>query len=250
MNIPATKPPHVFVGLIARHVVTIATHVTLSRLKVEGNRLGILVSEETEETGGIALARNLLVERFFDRTAADWFLSFDDDVGRLSGGDLARMISHGVDVVGAPLPGRAVQPASLQRAIAAGETLDTFLGIHENLSPLLLNFLDEGPRWLGTPAGPICEVKNTSAGCLLVSRAAIAKMIDHCGRFAFNERKPPRLFNFSEDVPDDSYRFCQTWRELGGHVYVDGRTTLSHRGVVDFTTKPLGKLLGVREEGY
>jgi len=244
-----SKPPHVFVGLIARHVVTIATHVTIARLKVEGNKLGLLVSEQTEETGGIALARNLLVERFYDSTDAEWFLSFDDDVGRLSGADLARMISHGVDVVGAPLPGRAVAPASVQRAIKAGETLDTFLGIHENLSPLLLTFLDEGPRWLKTTAGPICEVKGTSAGCLLISRAAIRRMIDHGGRFTFNERKPPRVFNFTEETPDDSYRFCQTWRELGGKVYVDGRTTLSHQGVVHFTTRPLAKLLGVAE-GY
>jgi hypothetical protein len=256
MNLAAPKPVHVFVGLIARHTLTVATHVTLSRLKVEANALGMKVSEETEESGGIALARNLLVERFFDKTEADWFLSFDDDVGRFRGSDLARMVSHGVAVVGAPLPGRAIQPASVQAALAeglaaklGGAPTEGYLALHESLSPLLVKYLDEGPRWIQSPAGPICEVRGTSAGCLLISRAAIGKLIDREGRFAFNDRRPPRLFDFTEAVPDDSYGFCQRWRELGGKVYVDGRTTLSHVGLVHFTTRPLVTIHEVVERG-
>lgn len=241
-----TNPPHVFIGLIARHVYTVATGMTLQRLAVEARTLGFRVSLQTEESGGIALARNLLTETFYDRVPqADWFLSFDDDVGRLTGADLLRMMSHGVDVVGAPLPGRAIQPASVRRAIEAGEPLDSFLNIHENLSPLLITWLEGGPLW---HSPDLCEVKGTSAGCLLVTRKAMGRMIDKLGRFRFNERRVPRVWNFTEEIPDDSYQFCSHWRELGGRVYVDARTTLSHRGVIDFTTKPLGALLGVPAE--
>lgn len=244
------KPPHIFAGVIARHQLTVATSVTLQRVAVGCRELGINFSMEIEETGGISLARNLLTERFYDRTRADWFLSMDDDVGRLTANDLLRMISHGVDVVGAPLPGRGVAPHSVQRAIKAGEPMDSYLNIHENLSGLLVRFIDGKPVVAGRD---LVEVESTSAGCLLVSRLAMGKMIDKLGRFAFGGdergngvRNPPRVWNFTEAIPDDSYQFCRHWRELGGKVYVDAKTTLSHRGVVDFTTKPLATLLGMQ----
>lgn len=233
-------PPHVFLALIARHVVTVATFMTAQRLAAEARELGFRVSCGTEESGGIALARNLLSEVFYDGLPkAGWFLSFDDDVGRLRGKDLLRMLQHRVDVVGAPLPGRAVQHTSVRAAIERGEKFDTFQNVHENLSPLLLTYLDDGPRW-HTP--DLCEVRGTSAGCLLISRHAMKQVMHRNGRFRFNERNPPRIFNFTEDIPDDSYSFCSDWRSLGGHVYVDAHTTLSHRGVIDFTTKSLAQL--------
>jgi hypothetical protein len=256
MNLSPPRVPHVFVGLIARHSVPISTHITLKRLAVEANKLGINVSESVENTGGIALARNLLCELFFDLApSADWFLSFDDDVGNLSGADLARMISHEVDVIGAPLPGREISLESvvaslkngeLQRAIERPNLREQLTAIHESLSPLLVGFLEDGPRWIESKAGPLCEVKKTSAGCLLISRKAMAKMIERFGRFRFERgRNPPRLFNFTDEIPDDSYHFCEQWRSMGGKVYVDGRTRLSHQGAVQFMTKPLARLCGI-----
>jgi len=259
---------HVFIGVIARHHLTVPTSVTIQRLAThakdfcfdcgrrrEGHALEpahaftpMRISLGVEEVGGIALARNLLAEVWYDGvTDADWFLSLDDDVGRLTIADLWRMCRAGVDVIGAPLPGRAIQPQCLARAIKLGVDLGSYEEVHRSLSPLLLRYLPEGPRFV---TKDLVEVESTSAGCLLISRAAVTRMIDAYGRFEFphggQKRHPPRLFNFTEDVPDDSYYFCQAWRELGGAVYVDAQTRLTHRGVVDFATLPLAEL--VREE--
>jgi hypothetical protein len=239
--IGTSNPPMVFIGVIARHTFTVATGITLQRLAVEARNLGFRITVPNEESGGIALARNLLTERFYDSVPqAGWFLSFDDDVGRLTGADLLRMLKHRVDVVGAPLPGRAIQPYQVRHALDRGEPFDSFEGIHENLSPLLVRYVDNKPRF-ETPE--LCEVEGTSAGCLLVSRRAMGMMIDAGGgRFAFNERRPPRVWEFTEQTPDDSFGFCKKWRELGGKVYVDALTKLSHVGIVHFTTKPLAEL--------
>lgn len=259
------KQAHVFGAIIARHTVTRSTFMTCQRLASEARELcfdcGKTRTEHAnepshafapfrfsiglEETGGIALARNLLGEVFLDGVKdAQWFLSLDDDVGRLRATDLRRMCRSGVDVVGAPLPGRSIQPECLQRAIALGRKFDSYEEIHRCLSPLLLRYLPEGPRWVSKD---LIEVESTSAGCLLISRACIERMVENYGRFDFPDkghvRHPPRLFDFTEDVPDDSYSFCRSWRDIGGAVYVDAHTTLTHQGVVDFTTQPLGELI-------
>jgi hypothetical protein len=228
--------PFVYFGIASRSHFVHATHSALRRTYRD---LPFPYEEDIEPAGGLVLARNQIAGRFLAHPRATHLMLVDDDVGGFTAADIVRMVGAEEDVIGGPLPSRQVDMRTLLAAIRRGVPEDK---LHCYLSPALMNFLPDGrvPR-----RGPLCEVAFVSTGFLLVSRAALERMVSELPHAiaTVHGRSVTTVFDFAvnelgEWVGED-VGFCVRWRALGGHVYADAKTSLVHFGQQAFFSEPL-----------
>jgi len=225
-----------YVGIASKEKFTHATHNALARLYAE---LPFPHLEDIEPVGGLVLARNQIAARFLaHERKPSHLLLVDDDVAGFTAADVERMMRSGEDVIGGPLPSRAIEVGTIEAAIKRGITGAELLGY---LSPLLMQFL---PNKIPV-RGHLAEVKAVSTGFLLLSRAALERMVQELGGATAELEGRPivTVFDFAVDgrgqwVGED-FGFCERWRSLGGKVYADLDTTLLHLGQQAFGTAPL-----------
>lgn len=231
-----------YVGIASKSHMSLATHSALRRLYA---RLPYDVIEDIEPVGGIVLARNQIAAKFLAHVAKPTHLLFvDDDVAGFTAEDVVRMVTSGVDVVGAPLPSREFDPRTLRLAIARGVPDEQ---IHLYLSPLLMHLLPGGK--LPVRAGHLAEVGGVSTGFLLISRGALEQVVAAIpgSRARVEDREIVNVFDFGIDAEQrwigEDFGFCLRWRSIGGKVYADLQTQLVHMGTMPFMTDTLQRRL-------
>lgn len=175
-------------------------------------------------SGLIAHTRNELVADFMATEHATHLIMIDDDMAWRAE-DVVRLIDHGVDVVGAAGPKKSAGGGFCYRADNAERD-------------------DRG----------LVEVVGIGTGFLLVSRAAIERMIEAHGDLEYRLDRAESHLRFyaffdhalehheGHDLPlflGEDFAFCQRWRRLGGKVYLDPDVYLEHDGLQTYAGRPV-----------
>jgi hypothetical protein len=188
----------------------------------------------------ITRGRNTIVAAFLDRPAETHLMFIDADIG-FSVDQVQRMLNFNQDVVAGmyPLKRLDYDQAAFQRA-ANGEPLQT-----------------AQLRYVGLPCeGEERKTANgfvtgvyAGAGFLLIKRRVLelmaAKYPETHYTAADNSALPtqsPNLFALFDCLIDretghylsEDYAFCSRWRALGGTIWLDSHSKLTHVGAHDF----------------
>jgi hypothetical protein len=221
-------------------------HATFA-LVMRGLALGIPVSIETiSHESLITRARNTLVARFLDNPRATHLLFIDADIG-FDPAQVERMLAFNEDVVAGMYPLKTIAWDELAFAnVHAGETLDT--------API---------RFVGKPMeGPAREMRDgfvtasyAGTGFMLIRREALLRMVAahpelqySAGHHSAEAQSPNQYALFDGSVcPEtrhylsEDYTFCARWRALGGKIWLDTQSRLTHIGPHEFTATPAGR---------
>jgi hypothetical protein len=196
----------------------------------------------------ITRSRNTLVGCFLEKPEATHLMFIDADIS-FPPEQVGRMLRFGVDVVGGMYPLKALHwdQAALVRAAGRQEPIAS--------APLMY-------------VGQLCEGEELAcrdgfatgvyAGCgfLMIRRAAIERLIAAYPETAYRQwlAYPPRpdapvqhaLFECMIDAESGTYlsedfAFCRRWRAIGGQIWLDTESRLTHTGSYDFSGSPAAR---------
>jgi hypothetical protein len=142
-----------------------------------------------------ALSRNTLIQRFLLAGVFEWILFVDSDMTPDSD-TLARLLSHGLDVVGAVCFQRSYPFVAVIKELPEDPLYEDSTGLH--------------------------EVEWTGGACLLVRRSVL-------------ERIPAPWFEHPSPGTAEDVVFCKKVRALGVPIYVDFDCTVGHVSVQPIT---------------
>jgi hypothetical protein len=192
------------------------TSVLLHQLGVKAYHISVVGSSN------LPRARNLLAAKFLASDATD-LLFIDDDVGW--------------------------QPADVVRLLASdqpliGGVIRKKIGDSDNPDGWCCNFLPGAERGLGTDAMGSVEVARVGTAFLRIERRVFEDMIRWHPEWKRSgapdlplaeQQFYYRFFLFGDDELGEDYVFCDRWRELDGHVFIDPSIKLSHVGETAIT---------------
>jgi hypothetical protein len=193
----------------------------------------------------ITRSRNTLLAHFISNTAATHILFIDSDIS-FEPALVGRLLASGKDVVAASYPLKThYWDAHAEQRLHCGEPAST-AGLR------YVGELCEGS--LAERDGDLATATYVGTGFMLISRSAILRMIE-----AFPETRykrihayadaqtsahdPYALFDCMIDPTTQTYlsedfTFCHRWRMLGGQIWLDTRSRLTHTGPADFCGSP------------
>ena len=194
----------------------------------------------------ITRSRNTLLAHFIANKSATHILFIDSDIGfdpRL----VARLLYRNKDVVAACYPLKTLywDRAALQR-LSQGEPAET--AAMRYVGELCTGDLAERDGDLATAA-------YVGTGFMMISRGAVHRMIDaypetrYKSIHTYNQTPSAEheslhaLFDCMIDPETQTYlsedfTFCHRWRAIGGKVWMDTRSRLTHTGPTDFHGMP------------
>jgi hypothetical protein len=186
----------------------------------------------------ISRARASLVASFLDRSEATHLLFVDADIA-FPPDQLARLLAFDRDVAAATYPVKTIDwDAIPNRAVHNNEPL-------AEAGLVYVGKLCEGAA-LKTENG-FATAEYAGTGFLLIKRAALLRMIAAYPetRFAavqsFPKGKPSaHLYALFDCMIEDGaylsedYAFCRRWRALGGEIWLDQTSRLTHTGPYSF----------------
>jgi len=225
--------------------------LSVVRLLQEAPRLGFEASLAL--LGGdalIARARATLVAAFLDAPEATHLLFIDADIA-FAPEQVGRLLAAGHDFTAALYPLKTIDWARLPQRHVGGEPL-TEAGLS------YVGLLCQGAE--AKRDGRFVTATYAGGGFQLLTRAAIERMIAAYPETHFtstNTYPPPptaseRLYAlFDSRIDPDSglylsedYAFCQRWRAIGGEIWLDLDSRLTHTGphsfAGDFTRRGTG----------
>jgi hypothetical protein len=188
----------------------------------------------------ITRGRNTLLTKFLDQPDATHLFFIDSDIA-FNVNQVARMIAFDQDVVAGMYPLKQMEwdTAAIGR-VNAGERLE-----HAAL------------RYVGLPCeGDEAEQRQefvtaqyAGTGFMLIKRKVLEQMItaypqtrftsSHHTRAPSTSKNQYALFDCIIDEKSgaylsEDYTFCKRWRDLGGKIWLDTQSTLTHIGSFDF----------------
>jgi hypothetical protein len=186
----------------------------------------------------ISRARASLVASFLDRADATHLLFIDADIA-FPPEQVARLLAFDREVAAATYPVKTIDwDAIPNRHVHNGEPLC-------EAGLVYVGGLCEGAA-LKTEGGFV-TAEYAGAGFLLIKRAAILRMIE-----AYPETKFTAVQSFPRGKPSahlyalfdcmiedgaylsEDYAFCRRWRRLGGEIWLDQTSRLTHTGPYGF----------------
>jgi hypothetical protein len=213
---------------------------SMMALLQRGNDLGVpimldLLGYESLITRG----RNTLVSRFLDSEQATHLLFVDADIG-FDPEQAFRMMAFDAEVVAGMYPLKMIDWSTGMARALAGESVDT--------APL---------RYVGAPnAGALAEARDgfvtatyAGTGFMLIRRDVFLRMAASYPHLRYNachnSAQPslsPNQYAFFDcmidpqtgDYLSEDYTFCRRWRDLGGAIWLDTQSALTHVGPHEF----------------
>jgi len=189
----------------------------------------------------ITRARNLLTEIFL-RSNSDYLLFIDADEGFGSEG-IIKMISEGVDLIGAAVPMKGINWERVR--IAAKEdkpNLENFTAIYNvNMNQDQKKKLKENPQ-------QIVEVDYMGTGLMLISRKVFETIKSSVPQYRCDQPQVGSIvygdpiYDFwqaiidhdSERLLSEDYQFCKLWKLSGGKIYLAPYVRVQHVGTYWF----------------
>ena len=191
----------------------------------------------------ITRARNVLTYMFLN-SDSDYLLFIDADQSFRTE-DVVRMVEHDKDIIAAPVPMKGINWDQVKKAHDAGfEYLPDFSGIFN------INYNEKSS---GLSLSEPIPVKHAGTGMMLIKRSVLEKMSDSVEEYRYDGTPMPSrnlergsmVKNYWDTAVKDGrllsedYNFCAMWQDLGGEVYIDALSVVSHVGSYMYS----GKLL-------
>ena len=213
------------------------------------SKLGIPVTLRFLQGSLINRSRNELVSLFLEDPTNTHLLFIDSDVFDFDKGCLQRIISCDRDVVGGVYPIKKMEENRLKllyKNYPENDHEEIFSSSYKyniNIGKSLFAVKEEANSNDG-----FIEVDQLATGFLLIKKRVFEKMIE-----SYPERKydpyPDQkefqsgcLYNFFDSYIDpdtreylsEDYGFCKLWKNVGGKIYADSESKLSHSGFFDY----------------
>lgn len=189
----------------------------------------------------ITRARANLVTRFLDSPTATHLLFIDADIG-FQPEQVLRLIAADVDMAAAVYPIKRIDWNKMRQAFRADVANPETAGLH-----YVVEFAD--PNHIERQ-GDFVKVRYAGTGFLMIRRRALEQMCAHYSALKYRtdyrydrslEGSPNRyaLFDCMIDPEtgaylSEDYAFCKRWTDLGGQIWADVRSRLTHVGSLDF----------------
>ncbi len=216
---------------------------TLSVLEITRAACAGAFDLEVVLLGGDALisrARSTIAARFLDTPDATHLLFVDADIS-FALEQLLRLLAFDRDFAAAFYPLKQVEWGAIPARVVAGETLEA-----AGLS--YVGSLCEGDA-LRTENG-FATARFAGSGFQLIKRAVFERMIAGYPHLKFSAVDTPaghvpqsaHLYALFDPLIDaetgryrsEDYAFCQRWRDLGGEIWLDLESRLTHTGLQQF----------------
>lgn len=184
----------------------------------------------------ITRARNVLTERFLKSTATH-LLFIDADIA-FAPESVFRLVEAKKPVVGGVYPKKYINWAQVQDKMEKNDQ-----------EPMYQYGLDFNINIVGRQArveNGFVQVLDTATGFLLIERDVITKVVAahpelRCKNDIINETMKIDYYHAifecmidpeSDRYLSEDYSFCRRWQALGGEIWVDVLSTLSHTGAI------------------
>jgi hypothetical protein len=211
-------------------------------------RLGLIMSAHDSL---ITRSRNAIVANFLDTPEATHLMFIDADIG-FELDEFYRLLRLDEDLAAGRYPLKVRdwdKTLALARSAAPGTELES-LGLDYVGHPSPLTELETRDGFMtGSYAG---------AGFMLIKRRVFEGMIEAYPETRYRaaqvypkpSRPSPHLYDLFDctidpdtgDYLSEDFSFCQRWRKLGGKLWLDTQSALTHVGAHEFKGKPLLKL--------
>jgi len=187
----------------------------------------------------ITRARASLVAQFLDDPAATHLLFIDADIG-FEPEQVLRLVQCGTAMSAAVYPIKRIDWDRISSTIAAGRP---------NLAAAALKYVIE----VDNPDAVICQngfvkVRYAGTGFLMIRREVLERMCAHYPQLKYRRDHSLDAGTASENrfalfdclIADDGtylsedFAFCKRWSDMGGEIWADLNSTLSHVGPVTF----------------
>lgn len=191
-------------------------------------------------------ARNTLLAKFLDTPGLTHLFYIDADIG-FPPEAIGRMLDHDQDVVAGMYPLKVIhwpQVAKHKDSMADDEL--KFAGLNYVGFPCTGDELEERNGFCtGTYAG---------TGFMLIKRAAVERLVAAYPETKYKaqqtypvpKHQSQNLYNLFDCIVDpdtktylsEDFTFCHRWRKIGGKIWLDKETKLSHTGNYQFDGDP------------
>ncbi|REG60998.1 hypothetical protein B0G80_3824 [Paraburkholderia sp. BL6669N2] len=187
----------------------------------------------------ITRARNEAVAEFLADPHYTHLFWIDADIG-FSVDQAMRLLLADHDVVAGVYPIKRFDwpdtlPAGLTRAEFAARYLRYPVNVHDNVSSEI-------------DAEGFMEVSEAPTGFMCIKREAFTRMIEVLPELQYVPDGPPdsplrnlcyRFFDVMVEPHtnrylSEDYAFCRRWRDIGGRIFVDTQSQLSHQGIYTY----------------
>jgi hypothetical protein len=187
----------------------------------------------------ITRARASLISQFLDDPTATHLLFIDADIG-FEPDQVLRLIECGADMCAAVYPIKRIDWAKVKATVEAGRA-------DAAAAALKYVFEVEDPNTVIEKRGFI-KVRYAGTGFLMIRRQAIERMCreypelqyrrDHSTDAAMESENRFALFEcmIGEDGTylSEDFAFCKRWTQMGGEIWADLRSKLTHVGPMAF----------------
>jgi hypothetical protein len=193
----------------------------------------------------IERARNILVKRFLQNGQFTHMMFIDADIG-FNPESVIRLLEFDKDVTSAVYPKKSINWEIVKKKIAQGSPEDVRqMGLDFNI-----NLICNDP-----PINGFVKVLDVATGFLMMKREMIERMYEHYKDelFAVNDIQGQNVADYiaifacsidkqSKRFLSEDYAFCRRWQEMGGEVWADISTPLSHSGTHSFSGNILERI--------
>lgn len=178
-------------------------------------------------------ARNVLVERYLKYSDYSHFLFIDADIG-FDPNSVFRLLDFDQDVVSAVYPKKSIDWAKVKEKLRDGDPEDVRqMGLDFNINVQGDTEIVDG----------FVRVLDTATGFLMIKRRVLERMREaYRGElFAVNDIMGQNIDNYvamfacmidpdTKRFLSEDYSFCRRYQQIGGEIWADLLTPLSHTG--------------------
>jgi hypothetical protein len=239
-----TPPPYLVIGTpcYGRQVTDLYAG-SLLKLALACGQRGIRL--QVQMTGSDALitrARQNIVAHFLHIENATHLLFIDADIG-FEPDQVFRLLEFGAPMAAAVYPIKRIDWDKVAAMARAGRG-----PLHSSALSYMVEFVDSGPI---ETRGGFARVSYAGTGFLMIGREALIAMIQHYPELRYSHDHKPNdklagspwrsaLFNCMIDEASGTYlsedfSFCRRWTAMGGEIWADMHSRLTHLGAVSFT---------------
>jgi len=237
---PSGPPLHIIVATPC-YGGNVTNYYALSAIKLKAACIERGIELSFRMLGGDALitrARGNLVAEFLAEPTATHLLFIDADIG-FHAEQVFALLEGDRDIVSAVYPMKIINWERIQAKVAPGRQL-----VPSASMSYAVEFLD--PEAI-TPVDGLAQVRYVGTGFMLIRRPVFARLAEHYPALkfrGFGQATPAdtERYSFFETMIDpetgsylsEDYAFCKRWRDIGGEIWINLDSRLTHVGTIAF----------------